>query len=296
MKANELLHGQDCSLPSPSSPSACSPPPPYMASPDISEPPAFALPPPALSDPFDATLDSKAIVLYVGRLSWEKNLKLLVEAYRQLPDDARSQSKPIFVGDGPARAELTRMCARQGLDATFMGHHKGTKLAALFASASFFAFPSYTETFGQVVLEAMASGLPVVGLKAPGTADLVQDGYTGVLLDVAPGTVGIPSLDMFRATMGAQLEEHAAGFAELLETMIRDRALRAAMGQRAREAASKRRWWDAMDVVVQGYYEVSGSAGVKRLEGIFGVGDSSLNRTLLLLFVLIIALLARTML
>ena len=67
--------------------------------------------------------------------------------------------KLVFVGDGPARAELEGICAKKGYDATFMGQRVGEDLARCFASADVFAFPSFTETFGQVVLEALASGL-----------------------------------------------------------------------------------------------------------------------------------------
>ncbi|KIY66441.1 glycosyltransferase family 4 protein [Cylindrobasidium torrendii FP15055 ss-10] len=239
-----------------------SPPPPYACS-DVQGLPELTLPPPATITS-ETQIESKAIVLYVGRLSWEKNLHLLIEAYRLLPAPVRAKSKLVFVGDGPARAELTRMCARFGLDAAFMGHHQGTRLAALFASASVFAFPSYTETFGQVVLEALASGLPVVGLRAPGTADLVEDGYTGLLLSVRDsmstvfGEAEIPGLGVFRREMsGENLRRYAVGYAALLESLICDRALRTAMGQRARVKAAKMRWWDAMDVVVKGYEELS---------------------------------------
>lgn len=85
----------------------------------------------------------------------------------------------MFVGEGPSRPELEIICAKYGLDAIFMGYRKGEELAAAYASADLFAFPSWTETFGQVVLESLASGLPVVGLRAEGVCDLVKDQETG---------------------------------------------------------------------------------------------------------------------
>ncbi|KAE8254918.1 hypothetical protein A4X13_0g3233 [Tilletia indica] len=188
------------------------------ASPEFSPPPAydslsgipplpggsFALPPPAMSEPSSsssssysarpvlsaADQDSKTVILYVGRMSWEKNLRFLVEAFRLLPDHVRAAAKLVFVGDGPARGDLTRLCQKFNLDAAFMGHQSGKRLAAMYASASVFAFPSFTETFGQVVLEALASGLPVVGLHAEGTSDLVYHGRTGLLLDVTAASKG----------------------------------------------------------------------------------------------------------
>ncbi|CAO1615501.1 unnamed protein product [Sympodiomycopsis kandeliae] len=173
------------------------------ASPELSPPPAydslkdlpelsnstFALPSAVQQATFvhsnDGGDQGKTVLLYVGRISWEKNIRLLIEAFRQLPDPVRSKAKLVVVGDGPARGDLTRLCKKLGLDATFMGHQKGTRLAAMYASSDISAFPSYTETFGQVVLEALACGLPVIGLHAQGTSDLVTHGATGLLLDVA---------------------------------------------------------------------------------------------------------------
>lgn len=172
-----------------------SPPPAYDSLSEVPElaSTGFALPPPAIVQPsmhktevFETRAgEGKTVLLYVGRISWEKNIRLLIEAFRQLPVPIRNQAKLVVVGDGPARADLTRLCKKLGLDATFMGHQKGTRLAAMYASSDISAFPSHTETFGQVVLEALACGLPVVGLHAQGTSDLVTHGKTGLLLDVA---------------------------------------------------------------------------------------------------------------
>ncbi|TKY90194.1 hypothetical protein EX895_000192 [Sporisorium graminicola] len=176
---------------------AFTPPPAYDSLSGVPDLPSggFLLPPPALPSNALASIpsnlrvepepqNSKTVVLYVGRISWEKNLRLLIEAFKLLPTSVRSKAKLVFVGDGPARGDLTRLCNKLELDASFMGHQKGPRLAAMYASASIFAFPSFTETFGQVVLEALASGLPVVGLHAEGTSDLVSHGKTGLLLDV----------------------------------------------------------------------------------------------------------------
>jgi hypothetical protein len=289
-----------------------SPPPAYNSLSGIPDLPlaAFSLPPPALaaskegseeSSVDTSTPESKTVILYVGRISWEKNIRLLIEAFKLLPESARSQAKLVFVGDGPARGDLTRLCSKYGLDATFMGHQKGKRLAAMYASSSVFAFPSFTETFGQVVLEALASGLPVVGLHAEGTSDLVAHGRTGLLLDVmasdrpstsepttptkksshslrlgsqsssssssskatTAATTGlatpIPSIVDFAASMypnSAAFASCARSYSQHLETLIRDRSLRTAMGQRAQLMAAHRSWWDAMDAVVRGYETV----------------------------------------
>src|SRR4029078_2826194 len=94
---------------------------------------------------------AKKIVLYAGRLSYEKNLGVLADAFKSLEDpDARL----VLVGDGPAREGLERSLA--GRAVTFTGYLTGEALATAYASADVLAFPSLTETFGQVVQEAMA--------------------------------------------------------------------------------------------------------------------------------------------
>lgn len=92
---------------------------------------------------------------------------MLLSAYDVLPTllPAGQVPKLVFVGDGPARAELEGICEKRGYDATFMGQRIGEDLARCFASADAFAFPSFTETFGQVVLEALASGLVGVAIS-----------------------------------------------------------------------------------------------------------------------------------
>src|SRR5260221_12816711 len=107
--------------------------------------------------------ENKTIILYVGRVSWEKNLNLLIQAYQTMNHE---QCHLVIVGDGPAHAEVQQKLA--GLPVTFTGYLTGEALATAYASADVFAFPSYTETFGQAVLEAMSSGLPVAGLLSEG--------------------------------------------------------------------------------------------------------------------------------
>ncbi|KAJ7749790.1 hypothetical protein DFH07DRAFT_922896 [Mycena maculata] len=128
------------------------------------------------------------VVLSVGRLSVEKNLGLLVAAVAALPPGVRARTKLVFIGDGPFRGALARLCAAARVDAVFTGQLTGPALGAAFASGDVMCAPSITETFGQVTLQAMASGVPVVGLYVEGTADLVAHEGTGLLLDVhAPG-------------------------------------------------------------------------------------------------------------
>ena len=139
--------------------------------------------------------------------------------------------KPL-VGDGPAYSEVQQELT--GLPATFTGYLQDEALASAYASADVFAFPSRTETFGQVVLEAMASGLPVAGLLAEGVCDLVSDGRTGYLLDVE----------------GLSEEQEVAAYREQLTRLIEDKSTRAFMGQSAYLEAQQRSWHEAMKSLV----------------------------------------------
>lgn len=120
------------------------------------------------------------VVLYVGRVAAEKRVDLLPEAIRGLPN-----TRLVIVGDGPFRSELQRRCA--GLPVHFTGYLKGDDLATAYASADVFVFTSDTDTFGQVVQEAMASALPVVAARAGGALDLIHYGQNGYLF--TPGIV-----------------------------------------------------------------------------------------------------------
>lgn len=123
--------------------------------------------------------------LYVGRVSKEKNLDVLIEAFlalRELGDDAEL----VVVGDGPYRVELERRYPQSGV--VFTGLLEGADLATAYASADLFVFPSRTDTFGNVVLEAQASGLPVLVSDRCGAHEIVADEGWGTILDTSlPG-------------------------------------------------------------------------------------------------------------
>jgi glycosyltransferase involved in cell wall biosynthesis len=121
----------------------------------------------------------KTVLLTVSRLAPEKNVDFLADVLAQLPDACLA-----IVGDGPHRAALERQFA--GLNANFIGYLKGASLAAAYASADAFVYASETETMGNVVLEAMACGCPVVAPRAGGIPSLVEHGQTGLLY--APGS------------------------------------------------------------------------------------------------------------
>ncbi len=126
----------------------------------------------------DKPLPGRFNVLYVGRLSAEKGLDLLADAYLEARERDR-RLHLVLVGRGPEE-ELLR--ARLDGKATFLGWLEGDELASAYASADLFVFPSSTDTFGQVILEAQASGLPVLAVRAGGPAELIEDGRTGCLV------------------------------------------------------------------------------------------------------------------
>ncbi len=120
--------------------------------------------------------DHDLVALYVGRVAAEKNLALAIAAYREL-QRAAPGAKFVVVGDGPLRAALQS----QHPDIVFCGVHRGEELARRYASADIFLFPSETETFGNVTLEAMASGLAVVAFDYAAARMHISDGASGAL-------------------------------------------------------------------------------------------------------------------
>jgi len=123
-------------------------------------------------------LAGKLKLLYVGRVSREKSLELLAAAFRELVNEGAEVCLAV-IGDGPFRAEME--AALSGYPALFTGYLQGEELQSAYASADLFVFPSATDTFGNVVLEAQASGLPVIVSDAGGPRELMSDGETGAV-------------------------------------------------------------------------------------------------------------------
>ena len=175
--------------------------------------------------------DDDVAVVFLGRLVMEKGLDVFAETIVQLRK-AQVPHKVLVIGDGPARGWFEQTLP----GGIFAGFKTGTALGQALASGDIFFNPSITETFGNVTLEAMACGLPVVAAGATGAASLVDEGATGRL--VPPG---------------ATTAETATRFAEAIAPYCTDAALRAAHGA-AGEAKSRTYDWDAINRVVAEAY------------------------------------------
>lgn len=120
--------------------------------------------------------DATPVCIYVGRLAHEKNVRLIAKAYDQI-QSRYPDVRFVFVGDGPARLELEQSCPR----AIFAGMQRGDDLAKHYASGDLFLFPSKTDTFGNVVTEAMASGLAVVSFNDAAAKEHLHHKISGML-------------------------------------------------------------------------------------------------------------------
>lgn len=143
----------------------------------------------AFRDHFGIT--GKTAFLYVGRISVEKDLDTLGEAYRIIKQKYGNNVALVITGDGPHMEKCRRAFPD---DTVFTGLRTGPELSELYASCDIFVCPSSTETFGNVVLEAMASGLPVIGSNAGGVGELIENGVNGLLF--SPGSPASLSRNM----------------------------------------------------------------------------------------------------
>ena len=125
------------------------------------------------------SFEKRIKLLYVGRVSKEKNLELLCRAFQKIHNLGYNTGL-VIVGDGPYREEMQKML--EGYPVLFTGYKTGDELHCLYASSDLFVFPSTTDTFGNVVLEAQASGLPVIVSDEGGPAELVIKNKTGIVI------------------------------------------------------------------------------------------------------------------
>jgi phosphatidylinositol alpha 1,6-mannosyltransferase len=152
--------------------------------------------------------DGAFVLGYVGRLSVEKNVALLGRVQRALEEVGHHNFKFVIVGHGAEEAWLRRNLPR----AEFTGVLKGEALAQAYANMDVFVFPSHTDTFGNVVLEALASGVPAVVTPSGGPASIVREGLTGRIVPDAEFAPAITQL-LERPVMLAEMRHRARGYA-----------------------------------------------------------------------------------
>ncbi len=173
-------------------------------------------------------------VLYSGRITHEKGADLLAEAFLEARE-RNPRLQLVLAGGGP---EQERLGERLGDAATFLGWLGGVELARTYASADIFLFPSRTDTFGQVILEAQASGLAVVAVGEGGPRSLIENGVTGLLCAPESGALAAAVLEL------------------AYSPLLRERLARAAL-----TSARARTWEQALERLGAGYRRVLAGTG-----------------------------------
>lgn len=174
--------------------------------------------------------DEEIVICYVSRLVWEK----APDVYARVLTELTQKGYPVralVAGDGPARDGLKAMLPD---NTVYTGHVEGDDLPRAYASSDIFLFPSDTETFGNVTLEAMACGIPTICADATGSRTLVQDGETGFLIE--PGNVD--------------------AFTDTAKRLVEDADLRVRMGQSARQTAEQYDWEEVLNRLLNYYQDV----------------------------------------
>jgi phosphatidylinositol alpha 1,6-mannosyltransferase len=181
--------------------------------------------------------DDEPVIGFVGRLVMEKGLDVFADAIDVL-ERRKVRHKVLIIGEGPAREWFERRLP----DAVFAGFQKGEDLGRAIASCDMLFNPSITETFGNVTLEAMAAGLPVIAARATGSLSLVQDNVTGRLVR-AGGT------EAFASALGFYCEQIDA---------------RQAAGTAGRKASARYGWDEVNQVLVDAYLRIARQRNVHR--------------------------------
>ncbi len=173
--------------------------------------------------------ENDIVISFISRLVWEKNLKLYADVINRL-QEKYPQIRALVVGDGPAGEGLRKMLPK----AVFTGFLTGDELAKAYACSDIFFFPSDTETFGNVTLEAMASGLPCVVADATGSRSLVEHGENGFIVPV----------------------ERSDKFYKFIEQLIINEAKRSGMALKSLEKARSYSWDTINNKLLKYYTEV----------------------------------------
>ena len=173
-------------------------------------------------------IKEKYILSYVGRLAPEKDIETLLSLSLQLPDKIKNQVHWLIVGDGPSKEEMRKKAPE---NMTFAGYLNGENLAKVYASSDIFVFPSPTETFGNVVLEALATGTPVIGANSGGVKNIIHQEVTGFLCE----------------------PQNTEQFKHALIHLLENNNLRHAMSEEARTYALSQTWDHIFEGLLKDY-------------------------------------------
>lgn len=182
--------------------------------------------PEEVRDKYD--IKEKHILLYVGRIAPEKDVMLLPTIHEQLPEELKGNVHWLVVGDGPNQEELKRLAPT---NMTFTGFLTGQELANVYATADVFVFPSPTETFGNVVLESLASGTPVVCANAGGVRTIIRDQETGILCE----------------------RSNSEEFVKAIVSLLENKSNREEMGVSGRNYALTQSWDSIFQTLIENY-------------------------------------------
>lgn len=173
----------------------------------------------------------KLVFLYVGRVAAEKDMDLLISSYNSIYHKYREKVSLIITGDGPYLYKCKNELPEETI---FTGFKKGEELSEIYASSDIFVFPSSTETFGNVVLEAMASGIPVIGADAGGVKNIIRHRVNG--LKFKP--------------------KDSEGLYLMMEELIEKRELREKIKEAGIESVRSRSWDKVFNGLISNYEEI----------------------------------------
>ncbi|MEI6101429.1 MAG: glycosyltransferase family 1 protein, partial [Eubacteriales bacterium] len=176
-------------------------------------------------------IEAKTAFLYVGRIAIEKDLDVLCKSYRSIHKKFGNSAALVITGDGPYLERCRQILPR---GTVFTGFKTGQELAEIYASCDLFVCPSSTETFGNVILEAMASGLPVIGADAGGVGELIVNNSNGL---------------SFKKKSEKELTD-------CMERLLLDKYLRETLAGNGRLFANNRSWDAIFEGLVHTYRKV----------------------------------------
>ncbi len=186
----------------------------------------------------DLGIEGKVALLYAGRLVWEKDLRTLSEVYKIL-NEKRKDIVFVLVGDGPIKEDLQELMP----NAKFLGYQSGYQLSRTYASSDIFIFPSTTETFGNVTVEAMASGLPPICVKEGGAYGMIKNNQNGLIA----------------------LPRNANDISDKIEMLIEHPEFRDIIARNALEFAKLQSWENIFNELFHNYMEVIENYRLKEL-------------------------------